>query len=100
MAKVLALTSAAILFATAALSDTPHCADHAHVVERLATGYGETRQSIGVGSDNSMVEIFASLETGTWTIAVTHAGGLTCLVASGNGYQVLSESLPNSDRGA
>lgn len=76
------------------------CADHATVVERLATGYGETRQSIGLGSNNEVVEVFASLETGTWTIAVTPAGGLTCLVASGEAFQQLTEALPNTDQGA
>lgn len=76
------------------------CADHATVVDRLAAGYGETRQSIGLGSNNEVVEVFASLETGTWTIAVTRAGGPTCLVASGEAFQHLAEAPPNRDPGA
>ena len=91
---------AALLAAHAANAQIGNCADHARVVERLASGYGESRQSIGIGADNTVVEVFASLDTGTWTITVTQAGGLTCLVASGAAFQVLAEGLPNMDSGA
>ena len=100
MTKFMTLTACAILLATSATAQSRNCADHARVVERLATGYGESRQSIGVGADNTVVEVFASLETGTWTITVTQPGGPTCLVASGEAYQALAEGLPNTDSGA
>ncbi|GGL52661.1 hypothetical protein [Wenxinia marina] len=73
------------------------CGPHDRVVERLAAVYGESRQSIGLGSNNAVVEIFASAETGTWTITVTIPGGPTCLVAAGEAYQHLAEDLPNTD---
>lgn len=94
------LITAFILCATSASAQSGNCAAHARVVEQLAVGYGETRQSIGIGSDNTVVEVFASLETGTWTITVTQPGGPTCLVASGAAFQVLAEALPNMDSGA
>lgn len=100
MSKILTIASAVTLLATAATAQSNNCAEHASVVERLASGYGESRQSIGVGSDNTVVEVFASLETGTWTITVTMPGGPTCLVASGEAFQVLAEGLPNTDSGA
>lgn len=77
-----------------------NCAPHAMVVERLASGYGESRQSIALGANNAVVEVFASLETGTWTITVTVPGGPTCLVASGLAYEQVAEGLPNTDQGA
>ena len=70
------------------------CAPHAAVVEHLAQGYGETRQSIGLGANNAVVEVFASDETGTWSITVTAPGGLTCLVASGQSFENVTEVLP------
>lgn len=99
-AKILALTCAASLMATSAAAQSRNCAEHAMVVERLASGYGESRQSIGISANNTVVEVFASLETGTWTIVVTQPGGPTCLVASGEAFQVLAEALPNTDNGA
>ena len=71
-----------------------NCAPRDAVVERLAAKYGETRQSIGLGANNAVVEVFASDETGTWTITVTMASGVTCLVASGQSFETLAEALP------
>lgn len=92
----LSLGLGAALLASEAPAQSRHCAPHDIVVERLASGYGESRQSIGIAADNSVVEIFASLETGTWTITVTRPGGPTCLVASGENFQALSEALPSA----
>jgi hypothetical protein len=98
-ARTFALACLALLPATA-FAQTAPCADHATVMARLATGYGESRQAIAIGANNTVVEIYASLETGTWTIAVTSAGGPTCLVASGHSFELLAEALPNTDPGA
>ncbi len=62
------------------------------VLERLSSKYGESRQSIGLGADNQVVEVFASLETGSWTITVTTPAGMTCMVASGQSFETLSEA--------
>ncbi len=71
-----------------------NCAPRDMVVERLADKFGETRQSIGLGANNAVVEVFASETSGSWTITVTSASGLTCLVASGQAYETLAEVLP------
>ena len=77
-----------------------NCAARETVVERLATGYGETRQSVGLGSNNAVVEVFASAETGTWTITVTVPGGPTCLVASGQSFEAVADVLPAKGKDA
>lgn len=84
---------AALVTAGSALAQPRNCADRESVVERLAEGYGESRQSIGIGANNSVVEVFASTETGTWTITVTMPNGMTCLVASGQSFERLDEEL-------
>lgn len=71
-----------------------NCAPRQVVVERLATTYGETRQSIGLGANNAVVEVFASQESGSWTITVTSPAGVTCMVASGMAFETLAEALP------
>jgi hypothetical protein len=76
------------------------CADHAAVSQTLADRYGESRQSIGLAADNTVVEVWASLESGTWTITVTRPGGPTCLVASGFAFEQLAEVLPVGEEGA
>lgn len=94
--KFLALSlgvGALILATDHAFAQSNNCADRERVVERLADAYGESRQSIGLAPNNSVVEVFASLETGTWTITVTSPSGMTCLVASGQAYEAIEEDL-------
>ncbi len=89
--------SAGFLLGAASLVDAQtlqHCAPRDQVVARLAEKYGETRQSMGLGSNNAVMEVFASPESGSWTITVTMATGLTCLVASGQAFEEMAEALP------
>ena len=91
----LSLGVGAMLLATqhAFAQSRANCADRETVVERLASNYGESRQSIGLAPNNNVVEVFASIETGTWTITVTNASGVTCLVASGQAFEATDEDL-------
>ncbi|MCT4557087.1 MAG: hypothetical protein N4A61_03395 [Pelagimonas sp.] len=91
------MLSAGLLLAAATLVNaqgTQNCAPRDQVVDRLASKYGETRQSMGLGSNNAVMEVFASVESGSWTITVTMANGVTCLVASGQAFEELAEALP------
>ena len=72
----------------------PTCADHASVVARLESQYGEGRQAMGFSANNTVVEVYASNETGSWTIAVTQPGGPTCLVAAGGAFHLETSSEP------
>lgn len=83
----------AMILATAQAHSAPACADHAAVVSRLETLYGEGRQAMGLGANNTVVEVYASAETGSWTITVTQPGGPTCLVAAGESFQLETREL-------
>lgn len=63
------------------------CADRDRVASRLTTNYGETVRSMGLGANNGVMEVWASDETGTWTITVTMPNGQTCLIASGQAFE-------------
>ncbi|KIC16410.1 hypothetical protein [Leisingera sp. ANG-DT] len=97
----LPLALAAVTMAAApAAAQSRNCAPRDAVIKRLAEKYGESRQSIGMGQQGMVMETFASADTGSWTITVTTPNGLTCLVASGQSYEVLAEALPNTDSDA
>ena len=82
------LLSALLLTGTAfAQSAAQPCAEREKVVKRLTSNYGETVQSMGLGANNGVMEVFASEETGTWTITVTMPNGQTCLIASGQAFE-------------
>ncbi|KIC24561.1 MULTISPECIES: hypothetical protein [unclassified Leisingera] len=97
----LPLALAAVTMAAApAAAQSRNCAPRDAVIKRLAEKYGESRQSIGMGQQGMVMETFASADTGSWTITVTTPNGMTCLVASGQSYEVLAEALPNTDSDA
>ena len=70
---------AMILATDHAFAEPASCAPRDRVLDRLATTYGETRRSIGLSGEEGVVEVFASDDTGTWTITLTLPTGQTCL---------------------
>lgn len=100
IALSLGLLLGAAVAVTPALSQNSNCATYAMITERLAQGYGETRQSVALASGNALIETWANLDTGTWTITVTQPGGPTCLAASGQAFELTSDPLPDTDEGA
>ncbi len=93
---ILAMGATTLILAATQLpaQSARHCAPRDVVVERLAEKYGESRQSIGLGGNNSLVEVFASPDTGSWTITMTMPNGVTCLMATGRAYETLADALP------
>jgi hypothetical protein len=97
----LSLGLGGVIWATQyAHSEPVNCAERARVLERLEGDFGESRQSIGLGRNNAVVEVFASAETGTWTIIVTLPNGMSCLVASGESWEHLAEQARPRGQGA
>ena len=75
-------------------TQTQNCGQRPMVVEMLTGKYGETRRGMGMAANNTVMEIYASTETGTWTITITLPDGMTCLVGSGQGFEPMAEELP------
>jgi len=98
--SLLPLALAALTGASGASAEAVNCGDHSTVIASLAETWGESRQFIGLDANGTVVEAFASEETGTWTITVTRADGPTCLVASGEAFEMVAESLPIPGEGA
>lgn len=95
----LATALLAVLTAGPVLAQGTHtmiCGARDQIVAQLGNRYGERVRSIGLAPRNRIVEVFASDETGSWTITITSADGTTCLIASGGYF----ETLPPAPRGA
>ncbi len=71
-----------------------NCAPREDIIQRLAETYGETRRGIGIARQGSVMEVYASDSSGSWTITVTLPDGVTCLIASGQAYEDVTEALP------
>ncbi|WP_170402709.1 hypothetical protein [Ruegeria arenilitoris] len=70
------------------------CAPREDVVKRLTETYGETRRGIGIARQGAVMEVYASDQTGSWTITVTLPDGMTCLIATGQAFEQMAEALP------
>ncbi len=90
---ILLTLSLAAIAPAAQAQDTSHCAPRERVIDRLASSYGETRRAMGLGANNAVIEVFASTDSGSWTITVTLPSGMTCLVASGHAYEAMGDVL-------
>lgn len=88
------LGAAGLILAATTVHSAPQCGQRDLVLGQLTEKYGETRRGMGVAANNSVMEMFASAASGSWTITVTLPDGRMCLVASGQGFETVSEELP------
>lgn len=83
--------TAALIFGTLALAPPVQartiCAERTVIVERLTKGFHESYQGAGLQSATSLVEIWSSDETGSWTMLLSKADGTSCVIASGMNWQ-------------
>ncbi len=90
----LSLGFGGMLLATQHAFSQTQCDARDRILAFLTDRYGETRQAIGLAGEQAVMELFAATDTGTWTITVTLPDGQMCLVASGAGYEAVTEELP------
>jgi len=62
------------------------CGERDAVIANLGNKYGEARRGVGVNG-SSIVEVWASEATGSWTIISTYPNGVSCVMAVGDGWQ-------------
>lgn len=71
------------------------CGKRADILGLLERSFAEVPVAAGVTENGVVVEILAS-PTGTWTLLVSFADGISCLVTAGDGWQM---KLPAAKRG-
>jgi hypothetical protein len=90
----LSLGFGAVILATQIAHSAPQCDSRESVTALLSDRYGETRQALGLAGEAAVMELFASEATGTWSITMTLPDGRMCLMASGAGFEAVTEKLP------
>jgi hypothetical protein len=84
--------------ATAPPALAASCGDRTMMTEKLASGYSERLTAGGLQkgrTEATVIEVWASDETGTFTVLVTHANGISCVVATGSSFFHLPETEPD-----
>lgn len=91
------IITAALLFGMAAQAPPAHaqtCAPRASVVERLNIQFKETLTAQGLQNGNALIEIFASKDTGSFTVLMTNPNGVSCVVSTGSHWLPIKPELP------
>ncbi len=68
------------------------CGERSEALVRLENGYSEVPAAMGLASNGSVVEVFAS-ESGTFTIIITQPNGISCMMVSGESWEDLPAQL-------
>lgn len=63
------------------------CGKRAELLANLGKKYGEHPKAMGLINKHSILEIFVSPETGTWTIMRSGPAGTSCLIAVGKWWE-------------
>lgn len=87
---IMALIAALLLFlgATYAFAQQgPQCTATDKAYKVLYEEFKEVRLGLGLTPDGQLLEMWANPESGTWTLLVTNPAGVSCIVASGAGWQ-------------
>lgn len=69
------------------LAQQSFCGSRDELVRTLHDKYGEERRGAGLQNAQTMIEIFASDKTGTWTLLVSRTDGSACAVAAGQAWR-------------
>lgn len=86
------LCSTAIIFGAAALAPPAHaqpmtCLPRADLINHLEGRYSEHLAGGGMQNPQQLLEIWASDQTGSFTVFVTRPDGLSCVIATGQHWQ-------------
>lgn len=70
--------------------DPLFCKPHANILATLNEKYGEYVMAYAVDNQGRIIEIFRNPKTKTWTVIVTVANDLSCVVGAGQKMEVPS----------
>ena len=91
------LFGAALIFGAAAMAppvqaQTVNCMPREALIESLQMKFGESLTGGGLQNAQQLLEIWSSETTGSFTVLITRADGVSCVVAAGKHWN--SADLP------
>lgn len=73
------------------------CGERAKFMTNLANNFNEQPVAMGLTNKGAVIEVFSSNKSGSWTFLVTMPSGITCVVASGSGWELLKIKIAGED---
>ncbi len=90
---VTAFSAAGLIATTSAHADEPRapdnlpCHTYGDLAGQLDNKYHEFPVSMGIQSNGNLLQVFSSIDSGTWTILSIAPSGRTCVVAAGKSWE-------------
>ena len=95
------IITAALLFGMACTGPpawaSTACAPREALVAQLEKSYGEILSARGLQGPNALIEVFASSESGSFTVLMSRPDGISCIVSTGTHW--LPEPAPAAKEG-
>ncbi len=85
--SLLAIVAAVVMLGATPTSAQMVCGDRSKMVGYLDRDYQESRSGLGLASNGAVVELYTA-KTGTWTMLITKPGGKTCVIGSGESWEI------------
>lgn len=70
------------------------CGNPVDLVEHLSVDFGEVPAVRGLDGGGQLVQTFANLETGTWTLVLFVPNGPACIMAAGTDWEAIEYVAP------
>ena len=87
-----ALTLAGGILFASATAQAAVCMEHKTLVSYLSEKFAEMPRALGLVASSNVMEVYVS-KKGTWTIVLTTAQGVACIVAAGDTWEDVKFAL-------
>ncbi len=88
-ASSIAIVATILMGGPAQAQSVTKCGPRADILKQLATQYRENPVAGGLADNGGLLEVLASIDGSTWTALITRPDGNSCLVMSGETWQIL-----------
>ena len=83
MFTMAALALGLLVQPAAAVRAQPVCMPHDELTKQLYAKFAEAPTANAIANNGALVELFASRDRSSWTLAMTRPGGMSCVLAAG-----------------
>ena len=89
----IALTGLAVCAPLAAIAQGNNCAPRDVITTKLTDKYSEVLTGGGMQNAKTVLEVWTSEKTGSFTVLVTYANGMSCIVSSGHNWSAVAVAM-------
>jgi len=94
--KRLILAALAALFACPAVAQGTRCLPRSTLVADLESKYGEQLAGGGLQNPQQLLEVWTSPTSGSFTVFITRADGMACIMATGKHWEQVNRRKPDT----